>query len=283
MNSCSTFNIGIIPQDLLFFKDSGSNIDNRIFPLPEFITKECLIQLQYCQEIQNNDLKAFHLSFADLMEEQSFLFFPALCTAKKCKIELWTNPPEVKYSQGWIAQCTNSRDYFPPRFLHVLLLRLVFKFTLSTSARQASMASPEHAFFQRRHCQMWSSGVFWSMTQGVKCIVELVKDSKELLLLIKSDNDTNKEFKQYFCEIVDCIMCTKEDFCPHIDPEFFLLDSTDEADYSSPTHRYKMSDVTDDPNAKVIHNVSGNKAEKISRFHLLQKPSNRGSQVNVLV
>ena len=113
------------------------------------------------------------------------------------------------------------------------------------------------------------------MPQGVKCILELVKDSKELVLLVKSDNDTPEKFKRLFDEILDCIKCTKEKFCPSIEPEFFLLDSTDEADYSIPDHRYRMSDLNA-PEAEVIHNVPGTKTETISRFHLLQKPTDEG-------
>ena len=46
-DAISSFNIGIIPQSLL---DKF---------LPQHITKECLVQLQYCQKISQHDVGAF--------------------------------------------------------------------------------------------------------------------------------------------------------------------------------------------------------------------------------
>ena len=47
LEAISSFNIGILPQSLL------ENL------LPKHITKECLVQLQYCQEICQQDLGYF--------------------------------------------------------------------------------------------------------------------------------------------------------------------------------------------------------------------------------
>ncbi len=100
------FNIGIVPQ---------SSLES---VLPEYITIDCLVQLQYCQEIKQEDIGIFSLPNST---GQSFLFFPALCTAAKNK-ESWSTAHSVKYSIGWQAHCTNPHHHFPPRFLHVLLL-----------------------------------------------------------------------------------------------------------------------------------------------------------------
>ncbi len=282
-----SFNIGIIPQEFLFHKEhhTSSSQSNRGC-LPDYITKECLLQLQYCHEISHNDIDVFpSLLFSDPVD-QSFLFFPALCTAQKEELPLWSNPSEVKYSQGWLAQCTDqSGDYFPSRFLHVLLLRLVFNFTLSASTLKKTSASSidHHIVFQRRCCQMWSTGVFWSMRQGVKCTVELVKDSKAVVVLVKSDNESPINFTKYFKEIIKCVKNTQSDFCHHIQPKYFLLDSTNEADYFNPDHMYRMSDVEqilEHPDEmEVIPNVSENQEMKISRLHLLfnQHPLLEGS------
>ena len=111
-DAISSFNIGILPTSLL---DQF---------LPQHITKECIVQLQYCQEISQRDVGAFPSLSKPESSNQSFLFFPALCTVGKSDVSLIT-PPGIGYSIGWLAKCADtSCDYFPPRFLHVLLLRL---------------------------------------------------------------------------------------------------------------------------------------------------------------
>ena len=130
----SSFNIGILPQSLL----------DKL--LPPHITKECLVQLQYCQEISQQDLGYFpSLTQLPDSSSQSFLFFPALCTLAKSDVS-WVTPPTFNYSIGWLARCADtSCDYFPPRFLHVLLLRLIFRFTLTVPHQTETSASPDNS------------------------------------------------------------------------------------------------------------------------------------------
>ena len=69
------FDIGIIPKKLL------------VQVLPEYITPECLIQLQYCQEISHSEINAFtSLTESVSTDDQTFLFFPALITSSKRRI-----------------------------------------------------------------------------------------------------------------------------------------------------------------------------------------------------
>ena len=91
--------------------------------LPENITKECLVQLQYCQEISHAEAHFFPSLKVSDSTDQSFLFFPALCSANKSEVE-WDTPADLCYGIGWLARCTNSCSYLSPRFHHVLILRL---------------------------------------------------------------------------------------------------------------------------------------------------------------
>ena len=113
----TSFNVGILPEKVL----------EKI--LPEHITKECLIYLQYCQEIHHSEVGAFPAITNPT--QQSFLFFPALCSSDKSDTPLVTHPADLSYGIGWFARCDDASDYFSPRFAHVLPLRLVFEFTLS--------------------------------------------------------------------------------------------------------------------------------------------------------
>ena len=209
--------------------------------LPSYITKECLLALQYCQEIKHKDVGAFpSLSESDSLE-QSFLFFPALCSLNSSDIS-WDTPAHFSYGMGWLARCTESHHSFPPRFLHVLLLRLVFRFTLSVPAEiQSPAVSPDH----QRYCTMWKTGVQWSMEEGpgMDCRVELVNGNKEVVVLIKGTQDNNDNCATIFSQIVSCVMVAKAEFCHSIKPKFFLLDSTSGEDYLSDDNLFPMSVV----------------------------------------
>ena len=222
------FNIGTIPDDVLAEM------------LPPHITKECLIHLQYCQEISHSDVGVFPSLNQAGSTNQSLLFFPALCSVDKSQV-VWDEAPE-SFSMGWLALCTDPHDYFPSRFLHVLLLRLVYAFTLSVPAQQQTAhTSLEHS----RRCTMWKTGVQWKMEVGVDCKVELVKGSKGVVVLSNSycSIDGVEDCIGIFSDVVNCVIKAKADFCHSIKPQFFLLDSSAEEDYLNKDHLFAMSDV----------------------------------------
>ena len=232
VNNKDTINIGVLPKALL----------DKI--LPEYITKECLVQLQYCQEISHRDVSAFLSLPQSGSSDQSFLFFPALCSANKSDVA-WTTPPGLSYGIGWLAQCAEtSCDHFPSRFLHVLLLRLVFRFTLQvpTQPQTPSASSPDHSHLTRC-CAMWTSGVHWRMEEGVECMVELVDDKKGIVVTTRSKDDRLENCVSVFNKIVSCVMEAKAEFCYSIRPQYFLLDPTTSADYLHKDNLFALCDV----------------------------------------
>ena len=249
-----SFSAGIVPLSIL------AKI------LPENITKECLVQLQYCQEISHAEAHVFPSLKVSDSTDLSFLFFPALCSADKSEVaKEGATPPDLNYGIGWLGRCTDPYDYLSPRFHHILMLRLVFKFTLSAHppADQVSNGSPDLSHFQRR-CTVWKTGVHWLMEEGVECMVELANANKKVVVLTRSTKDGIENCATVFNNIVSCVMEAKAEFCHSVRLEFFLLDSTSEADYHSVDNLFAMRDVervlmSEDGGAKVnIVSTSGN-------------------------
>ena len=249
-----SFSAGIVPLSIL------------AKALPGNITKECLVQLQYCQEITHAEAHVFpSLKMSD-STDQSFLFFPALCSADKSEVaKEGVTPPDLGYGIGWLARCTDPCDYLSPRFHHVLVLRLVFMFTLSADppAEEVSSGSPDPSHFQRR-CTVWKTGVHWLMEEGVECTVELAGANREVVVLTRSTNDLAENCAAVFNDIVSCVMEAKAEFCHSVKLKFFLLDSTSEADYLSADNLFTMRDVervltSTDGRAEVIISASGNR------------------------
>ena len=225
-----SFNIGILPDSVL--KEI----------LPPYISKQCLTYLQYCQEITSADISAFPSLTQCDPACQSFVFFPALCSVDKSSVSL-SSSCDLTYTCAWLAHCSGDSDYFPSRFLHVLLLRLVFQFTLSFPAEsQRQGASQDSSHFQRG-CTMWKTGVHWLMTEGVECMVELVDSCKGVVVTAKSKQDTAENCVSVFNKIISCVMQAKTEFCHNISPHFFLLGSTNEEDYQNPDNQFAMSNV----------------------------------------
>ena len=254
------YNIGILPDSLL--KEI----------LPPYITKQCLSYLQYCQEIKLGDVGAFVLEPAQ--SESSFFFFPALCSLSKGDVSRVT-PPNFSYSIGWLAQCTARDHYFPPRFLHVLLLRLVFRFTLSAPTLKHAPGTPFDDSHLKRRCSMWKTGVFWLMKEGVACQVELVNGSKGVVVITRSTEEKIENCISVFRKIICCVMESKAEFCAPIRPDFFLLDSTEEADYLTEDNFFAMHEVegalTDPDGGEGILSVTGKKYMERSRLFFMRK------------
>ena len=260
-DTSSSFNIGVFPKAFL----------DKI--LPQYITKECLVQLQYCQEISHKDVSAFPSLPQSGSSDQSFLFFPALCSANKSDVA-WTTPPGLSYGIGWLARCADaSCDHFPSRFLHVLLLRLVFRFTLQvpTQPQTPSASSPDHSHLTRR-CAMWNCGVHWDMQKGVECMVELVDDKKRIVVTTRSKEDLLENCVDVFNSIVSCVMEAKAEFCYSIRPQFFLLDPTTSVDYLHKDNQFALCDVESVLNEgeEVVLSVTGKKRLDRSKIVFLR-------------
>ena len=229
----ASFNVGILPEKVL----------EKI--LPNHITKECLIHLQYCQEIRHSDVGVFPAITHHT--QQSFLFFPALCSSDKSDTPLVTHLADLSYGIGWFAHCTDPSDYFSSRFAHVLPLRLVFEFTLSAPSQTLTSSTTSDLHLQRR-CIMWRTGVHWLMEEGVECRVELVSDSqiiKGVLVTVKTTRDARlvDNCIHVFNNIIRCVMQAKAEFCNSIRPKFFLLDSPATSACLDDDHLFAMSDV----------------------------------------
>ena len=212
----ASFNIGLLPQSLI----------QEV--LPPYITKECLTQLQYCQEISHVEIgRDYFVSPSSegvgvsSSPDKSLLFFPALCKLDR-NIISWFIPPDGSYSIGWLARRTNDRDYFPPRFLHVLLLRVSLRFTLLAPTNLAD--TPADNVLLMRRCKMWKTGVHWLMAKkGVECEVD-VYSRKEVVVSVRSKKCHSKEALTVFNSIISCVMEAKAEFCHSIQLKCFLLD-----------------------------------------------------------
>ena len=107
--------------------------------LPEYITSDCLVQLQYCQSFDHFDVKLDHVAPANHDYSDSILFyFPSLCKSERK--ESIVTPDGFNYYIGYFAECKAKLEYFPPRFLHLLFLRLAYSYALQAAEEDTIMS-----------------------------------------------------------------------------------------------------------------------------------------------
>ena len=220
-------NMGIIPESYL------TSI------LPEHITKECLIQLQYCQEFSHAEVGLNYLVTPDDALNDHLLYFPVLCKLESEQSD-WPTDPKLTFSIGWYTKCTGKFDYFPARYLHVLLLRLAFKFALPIASCNITESNQVSA--HNRRCTMWKNGIRWLMEEGVECIFEVVNDNKGIVIIMKSE-EHSKEWAIILSKIIDKAMQAKAEFCDSVSLQHFLLNSNDTLSFMYEDKLFAISDV----------------------------------------
>ena len=232
--------LGIIPESVL----------TRI--LPEYITKECLKQLQYCQELKHIEIGSHHsiVPVASSSVGEPLLFSPALLQNERDVASLAIPQGQHICSRGWYIKCTGEFDYFPPRFLHVLLLRLAFSFALRPFEPSFPSAVAAEIHKCSRRCNMWKSGVRWLMEEGVECMVEVVKERevyRGVVVVARSEEDCDVECSSVFAAVVRKVMEAKTEFCHSITTKTFLIDPDELNQSSLPSvtelHLYAMREV----------------------------------------
>ena len=81
--------------------------------------------LEFCHEIDENTLKIITTNLASSTEK--LLYFPALVSAEP------SSEVTITDGFGWCLWCPNPYQFFSTRFIHVLLLRIAYEFSLQLS------------------------------------------------------------------------------------------------------------------------------------------------------
>jgi ankyrin repeat protein/GTPase SAR1 family protein len=261
-------NMGILPENYI------ASI------LPEHITKECLVQLQYCQEFNHAEVGLDYSVTSDNASDCNLLYFPALCKLDSKKSS-WSYDPKFIFSIGWYAECTERFDYFPARFLHVLLLRLAYAFALPIINCNPTSSSNEISAYSRR-CTMWKNGIHWRMEEGVEYIVEIVNDNKGIIVITKYKWNSEK-WAAVLGKIIDKAMQAKAEFCNAVSLHHFVLKSKfdDTSSYSDPKNLFCIHDIErvirqlrDDPDLEVLSADRGGSNSLDSHIlHILKRYS----------
>uniref|UniRef100_A0A1X7UAQ4 Death domain-containing protein n=1 Tax=Amphimedon queenslandica TaxID=400682 RepID=A0A1X7UAQ4_AMPQE len=176
-----------------------------------------LKNMELCEEISPSFLRITNLHQLAVEEEEEggterrgerLLFFPCL---------LSTDRPDEMTSQlyqfGWCLQCTSKHHFFPPRYFHVLSLRLAYK-----------MALPQEDDKLNRYCTFWKNGLYWFNGHGVGSLVEIVNESQCVLVMMSCEKGYSDNMVSLRRGVIGEVMSVYKESCPSLEVKELVID-----------------------------------------------------------
>uniref|UniRef100_A0A1X7U665 Uncharacterized protein n=1 Tax=Amphimedon queenslandica TaxID=400682 RepID=A0A1X7U665_AMPQE len=160
----------------------------RLFPKydPDMLIR-FLKKMELCEEISPSFLRMTNLHQPDEMTSQVYQF-------------------------GWCLQCTSKHHFFPPRYFHVLSLRLAYK-----------MAQPQEDKLKRR-CTFWKNGLYWFNGHGVGSLVEIVDESQCVLVMMSCEKGYSDNMVSLRRDVIGEVMSVYKESCPSLEVKELVID-----------------------------------------------------------
>ena len=197
---------------------SVSGLTSRLFPKydPDMLI-HFLKNMELCQEINPSFLRMTNLHQLAVEEEEEggrerrgerLLHFPCLLSTDR--------PDEMTsevYQFGWCLQCTSKHHFFPPRYFHVLSLRLAYK-----------MALPQEDDKLNRYCTFWRNGLHWFDDNGVRVLVEIVDESQYVLVMMSCKKGYSDNMVSLRRDVIGEVMSIYKESCPSLEVKELVID-----------------------------------------------------------
>ena len=184
-----------------------------------------LFHLEFCQEITDQEVLQLLEATDSSQQTQSqekFFFFPALVSIT-APDSVWQSDAKFSYHSGWILQSSQDEQFFMPRFLQVLILRLAFLFALTPDIEVPSSDLP----VLQRKCTVWKDGISWASRSGVEVLVEMVAQSRRVNVMLRCLKGREVACAHIRSTIIQKVRSAREDFCPKIAISEFAIHPSD--------------------------------------------------------
>ena len=167
-----------------------------------------LMNMEFCHVIDSDTLNTIftNLSSSDRVSNDDVLFFPALITAE---------PPSdlndhFECGFGWCLYCPNPFQFLSVRFLHVLLLRLVYLFCFPSHRKASELAIESTVYQLNRHCIVWKNGIYWKHISDI--VVEMTDNNRCVTVFVS--NTKGVESQRICCSVIKLVLSLQKQFCP---------------------------------------------------------------------
>ena len=176
-----------------------------------------LTHMEFCREI-NDEVILQLLTESDFKSKdpQRYFFFPGLVSIEKPE-KIWKDNGDYSNKCGWIIETTQANEFFTPRFLQVLQLRIAFNFPLSVVNRRIIGFTPPTI---QRRCSVWKNGISWKTGSGLECLVEVTEQCQAVVLMLRSissSQDLTSHYISYRSSLIKVITSAVSDICPSLE------------------------------------------------------------------
>ena len=129
-----------------------------------------LKSLDFCRPVDPSVLQYTNLQTTPSHSTADLLFFPGLIQSERPD-SLVQQLGAIEF--GWCLKCMDPHEFLSSRFLHLLLLSVVYEFPL------ASRYNPRSAISGlQRKCTIWRNGIFWSDYNNTCTVIELLDNNR---------------------------------------------------------------------------------------------------------
>ena len=173
-----------------------------------------LTYLEFCFKIKDHETLSLLRDEASNMEDISpdvsevYYFFPALVSVEN-PLHVFEKIDVTCYKCGWLYQCIRPDQFLTTQFLHVLILRLAFRFAIQLApgdSRQDSLPL-------RRRCSVWKHGIAWLNRAPIETVVEVGLQHQSVLVMMCCPKEKYAECVQLRSEVIQKILKAKDEFC----------------------------------------------------------------------
>ena len=183
---------------------SLSKITFEFKDLDSSMITQYLTHLHFCTELNQETLKLFQPSTSFSPTEKYFLF-PSL-VRELVPADVWATEEKYIQHSGWEIECSNPEQFFTPRFLHLRLLRIAFRFALSHTPDTDHVAI-------HRSCSIWKNGISWESDDLVSGLVEVSNHSRKVTIMVRCQEKSKKNLLPLLSSVMREVLETKEEVC----------------------------------------------------------------------
>ncbi|CAI8044921.1 Ankyrin-3 [Geodia barretti] len=169
-------------------------------------------------------------------KDTRYFFFPGLMSHERPSDgRVWTADESFLYHTGWCMKVSHANQFFTPRLLHILLLRISFGF--------ATAVTPCGGLGTRQ-CTMWKNGIRWLDRDGIETVVEMLEQDRAVVVLMRGKAGSELDCVALRSELVHIILEVRLKFCPNLRVGQYLIDPKDLANQPYPFATRCLDSIT---------------------------------------
>ena len=172
---------------------------------------KCLCSIEYCFEVQDAIVLKELLKETDCSPNERHYFFPGLISAERLENIIYWDPRQAG-SSCWVLKC-EDQEFFSPKFVQLLLLRLVFTCTKSKNILKSS-------------AHIWTNGLFWCNGDGVETMITIMDTSRVIVFMQQRKPQYNVKLLKHRSTCINLVRELQHQICPSIHcKEYFTYPS----------------------------------------------------------